>query len=82
MKPPLRAQDLAAGNVWEWCQDRYTNYPSGHVTDPTGPSSGVSRVDRGGAWGVGATLCRSANRGGIDPNNRVSYLGFRLARTP
>jgi formylglycine-generating enzyme required for sulfatase activity len=38
------------GNVWEWCQDRYGDYPSGSVTDPTGAASGSVRVSRGGSW--------------------------------
>jgi len=32
------------GNVWEWCQDWHAAYPTGSVTDPTGPSSGSFRV--------------------------------------
>jgi formylglycine-generating enzyme required for sulfatase activity len=40
------------GNVAEWCQDWYSSryYDSGAVTNPTGPSSGSSRVLRGGFW--------------------------------
>jgi formylglycine-generating enzyme required for sulfatase activity len=38
------------GNVREWCQDWFGNYPKGPVTDPTGPEKGSGRVLRGGSW--------------------------------
>ena len=68
------------GNVWEWVQDRYGSYSSGSSTDPSGPSSGSERVNRGGGWTLTAGSCRSANRGRDDPGIRYSILGFRLAR--
>ncbi len=67
------------GNVWEWCQDWKGDYPSGSVTDPTGPSSGSRRVVRGGGWNSHARLCRSANRNRFTPGYRFNALGFRLA---
>jgi formylglycine-generating enzyme required for sulfatase activity len=66
------------GNVWEWCQDWKGAYPSGSVTDPTGPSAGGNRVVRGGSWSNSARGCRSALRG-YGPGNRIYYLGLRLA---
>jgi formylglycine-generating enzyme required for sulfatase activity len=69
------------GNVWEWCEDWYGSYPGGEVVDPMGPRSGSLRVDRGGGWGDGAVVCRSANRGNVAPGSRDGYLGFRLLRT-
>ena len=70
------------GNVWEWCQDRYGDYPSGPLTDPVGSSSGAYRVNRGGSWYDDAGGCRSADRGRDGPGHRDYRLGFRLARTP
>ncbi len=70
------------GNVWEWCSDGYGNYPSGSVTDPDGAPTGSPRVARGGGWSFSARLCRSANRDKYDPSGRLSFLGFRLSRTP
>jgi len=68
------------GNVREWCQDWYGDYPGGSVTNPTGASSGSSRVYRGGGWNYAAGGCRSAIRSSYDPSYRHFNLGFRIAR--
>jgi formylglycine-generating enzyme required for sulfatase activity/serine/threonine protein kinase len=69
------------GNVWEWCQDWSGDYLGGKEVDPTGPSSGKYRVLRGGSWNGFPGYCRSANRGRLDPGSRISFGGFRVART-
>ena len=68
------------GNVYEWCQDRYGDYPSGSVTDPKGPFGGSGRVIRGGSWVSRSWVVRSAYRVRNDPAGRNIYLGFRLLR--
>jgi formylglycine-generating enzyme required for sulfatase activity len=70
------------GNVWEWCQDWYGDYPTFAVSDPTGPTSGTYRVARGGDWKFNAGYCRSAKRDKRLPDGHWDILGFRLARTP
>ena len=69
------------GNVWEWYQDWYAKeYPSGSVTDPTGPSSGSLRVGRGGSWVSNAGQCRSVDGYVNEPDNRSGNLGFRCVK--
>ncbi len=69
------------GNVLEWCADWYDGkLQSG--SDPSGPSSGVIRVLRGGAWNDGAACCRAAFRYGNYPGFRDFSTGFRPALVP
>ena len=68
------------GNVWEWCQDWYGDYPTESVTDPMGAENGTHRVLRGGSWDSGGGHCRSAFRGNYSPVYAYSDFGFRLAR--
>lgn len=70
------------GNVFEWCQDWYGDYPSGNVTDPLGPSTGSGRVLRGGHWRTHARYCRSAYRDTITPESSNDIVGFRLVASP
>jgi formylglycine-generating enzyme required for sulfatase activity len=69
------------GNVLEWCQDWVDFfYPSGRQTDPTGPSTGVHRVKRGGGFSALALGTRSAIRNYGAPDSRRYSLGARLLR--
>ncbi len=67
------------GNVSEWCQDWYGNYPTGDITDPKGPSTGSDRVIRGGSWYLSARRARSASRAVHVPDSRSNNIGFRSA---
>ena len=66
------------GNVYEWCNDWYGDYPSWSFTDSYGPTSGSDRVLRGGSWFNFAQDCRSAYRYGRGPGDRSELVGFRL----
>ncbi len=78
------------GNVAELCQDWCDDYPSGPVTDPTGPSSAPrppelpGRVIRGGSWTSTPNFrsCRSASRGTTRIyRSRHQHIGFRVLRS-
>jgi formylglycine-generating enzyme required for sulfatase activity len=70
------------GNVYEWCQDWYgeTYYSASPSIDPAGPSSGSTRVVRGGYFGLVELNVRSALRGDRTPDNRLPDFGVRLVR--
>ena len=70
-----------SGNVYEWCQEWYDSsyYSSSPSSNPKGPSSGSSRVLRGGSWGSYARDCRVSNRINSNSGSRRYYYGLRLS---
>ncbi|MBI4406200.1 MAG: formylglycine-generating enzyme family protein [Deltaproteobacteria bacterium] len=81
LKPNANGLFDMHGNVWEWVQDWYSSAPPEGI-DPPGPTSGSSRVIRGGSWDDVARSLRSAERCDDDPGARNGDVGFRLVRTP
>ena len=69
------------GNVFEWCHDYYGEdyYQQSPEKDPTGPTSGSSRVLRGGSWYHNSRFTRSALRISLGAGSHYG-LGFRLVR--
>jgi formylglycine-generating enzyme required for sulfatase activity len=70
------------GNVKEWCEDWYGDYPAKPVLDPKGPVTGNRRVVRGGSFTDRESEARSSSRKENTPSTRFFFNGFRLARTP
>ena len=78
---PYDCADMA-GDAWEWCGDWKDSgyYVSSPSKNPTGPSSGGSRVVRGGSWYDDPFFVRCAYRNGGGPDITNLTLGFRCAR--
>lgn len=69
------------GNVWEWCNDRYSAeyYICSPKYFPSGSSAGELRVLRGGSWMSNAVDCRSTFRAFSAPEQKYYRYGFRIA---
>jgi formylglycine-generating enzyme required for sulfatase activity len=79
---PYDCNDLS-GNVWEWCADRYSEfyYVTNPGPNPQGPSTGITRVLRGGSWFTGSFDLRCSNRNNLTQGYQNVDLGFRVAST-
>jgi formylglycine-generating enzyme required for sulfatase activity/Tfp pilus assembly protein PilF len=81
-----------AGNVSEWCQDRYSpdydylpsdGTPFLYPCDDQWPyQMNTRRVHRGGSWLTILKECRSGNRNSQPPEIWATSIGFRLVRVP
>lgn len=75
-----------AGNVMEWCWDRYQSdwySVPGNTNNPRGPDSGSSRIRRGGCWDdYYTTSLRCAARSMMTPSFALDQeTGFRCTRS-
>ena len=82
-KSPYGIYDMA-GNAWEWVNDWYDHdyYKKSPMKNPQGPTTGKSKVVRGGNWLYVQDFLRSSFRFNADPSGRQFGYGFRCAKTP
>lgn len=66
------------GNVWEWCEDWYSEsyYGGSAIKNPQGPSSGTQKVLRGGSWQDASKSTTSRNS--ETPDTSGEDIGFRV----
>ncbi len=81
---PYGALDMA-GNVWEWVNDWWQDdyYSVSPGSNPPGPTTGMTRVQRGGSLYNDDYYLRTANRTGrYDSSSPYDYFGFRCVAAP
>lgn len=90
---PYGCADMA-GNVWEWCNDWFSekeyqrsspvdqDRTGKNIKDPQGPENGTTRCLRGGSWYSNVVNARVAVRNHDHPSIRLNRVGFRVALRP
>lgn len=66
-----------AGNVWEWCLNRYENPEQPEAVHI---NKGGRRLIRGGSWNFGPVYLRTSARNWSDAGTRGDDLGCRLVQ--
>jgi hypothetical protein len=80
LKPNRYGLHGMLGNVWEWVEDWYGEYPAEPVTDPSGPATGEKRIRRGGSSDSAISNCRASQRKASNPAWHQQNTGFRILR--
>jgi formylglycine-generating enzyme required for sulfatase activity len=71
------------GNVWEWVADCWHSSYEGHPRSGsawTSDCDSQARILRGGSYSVQADYLRVSYRYNYDPEERLPFFGFRVAR--
>jgi formylglycine-generating enzyme required for sulfatase activity len=80
---PYGAEDMAGNaseRVSDWYDENY--YTVSPSANPTGPTSGTTRVIRGGSAFSEFYTARTAERDSLSPTTTHGYYGFRVAAAP
>ena len=67
-----------SGNVCEWCEDIYGDYPAEPQANPKGADQGAYHPGRGGGWNRGGKFCLVYDRGNYRPEYASNAVGLRL----
>ncbi|HEX5235296.1 MAG TPA: formylglycine-generating enzyme family protein [Silvibacterium sp.] len=70
------------GNVWQWCQDWFGPYSTEPSIDPKGPSTGETRITRGGCFYCDSVHERAARRNRDLEDHSSQSIGFRVVAVP
>ena len=80
MPNPWGVYDML-GNVWEWTGSTFDRGYTGGELLLASTSERGSRIVRGGSFAHDPVQVRCATRGWESPEERLSFIGFRLARS-